>query len=73
MSDATEADPGVPTVVLGDDPISALSRRFITAFAAAQGTCANVEVELTTAVAEDDTQRQRQAIRMLDALCVALA
>jgi peptidoglycan hydrolase-like protein with peptidoglycan-binding domain len=73
MSDATGADPEVPTVVLGDDPISALSHRFITALSAAQDGCADIEVELTTAVAEDETQRQRQAIRLLDALCVALA
>lgn len=73
MSVAAEADPAVPTVVLGDDPISALSRRFMTALAAAQGHCREIEVELTAVVGEDEAQRQRHAIRMLDALCAALA
>ena len=73
MSDAAGADPEVPTVVLGDDPVSALTRRFMTALSAAQGGCRIIEVELTAAVGEDDTERQRHAIRMLDALCAALA
>lgn len=73
MSDAAEADPAVPTVALGDDPISALSRRFMTALTAAQGICREIEVELTASVGEDETQRQRHAIRMLDSLCSALA
>jgi peptidoglycan hydrolase-like protein with peptidoglycan-binding domain len=73
MSDASGADPRVPTVVLDDDPISALAGRFITARAAAEGDRADIEVELTTAVGEDETQRQRHAIRLLDALCASLA
>jgi peptidoglycan hydrolase-like protein with peptidoglycan-binding domain len=73
MSDAAGADPRVPTVVLDDDPISALAGRFITALAAAEGDCADIEVELSTAVGEDETQRQRHAIRLLDALCASLA
>jgi hypothetical protein len=69
VSGATE---GVPTVSLGDDSAGALTGRMITALSSTYNECRLLEVELSEAPLQADDERQRQAVRLLDALCAAL-
>ncbi len=63
---------GIPVVVLGDDSESALTGRLVTALAATAHGCTGIVIELGEALA-DERDRQRAAVRLLDALCAALA
>lgn len=62
----------VPVAVLGDDDVGALVGRLVTALAATTGGCERIAVELGEVLA-DERDRQRVAVRLLDALCAALA
>ena len=72
VSHADSAERGVPTVLCGSDPVPALAARMVTAFAATESSCAHVVVALSDDVC-DERARQREAVRLLDALCAALA
>lgn len=63
---------GVPIVVLGDDDLRALTGRLVTARAAAEGPCEHISVRVDGSLAEEH-ELQRAAVRLLDALCAALA
>lgn len=71
-SDVGDVAGGVPVVVLGDDASSALVGRLVTALSATSAGCGRVAIELGQVLA-DERDKQRVAIRLLDALCVALA
>lgn len=70
--DAGEGADGVPVVLLGDDRSAALAGRLMTARAAVDTGCGRITICIG-AIDADERERQRAAVRLLDALGAALA
>ncbi len=72
VSHAEHVDRGVPAVISGEDSIDALAARLVTALASTTRGCAHLVIEIGVGTL-DERERQRTAVRLLDALCIALA
>lgn len=73
LTDSVPVQPlGVAVTALGDDDPAAFSSRLLTALVLAEGARRTVIVDLE-GVGDDETGRQRAAVRLLDGLCAALA
>lgn len=72
VTGASEVGEGVPVVLAGDDGTLALAGRLVTARAALTPPGARIVVDLGEQLAEE-RDRQRAAVRLLDALCASLA
>lgn len=68
-----ETHEGAPQIALGDDDVSALASRLITALSFLGSGCREVFVDVGFADAADDIDCQRRAVRLLDAVCMVLA
>lgn len=64
--------PGTPVVSLGDDGPDALAGRILTALAVTDSPCKRLVVDVGSPTMDEQTL-QRSAVRLLDALCAALA
>ena len=63
---------GVPLVALGNDGAQGLTGRMITALTSLETECRLLEVDLSDTPLAGERECQRQAVRLLDALCTAL-
>ncbi len=68
-----EVPAGAPLVALGSDDVSALAGRLTTAMSVVHAGCRDVYVDIGSTESANDMDRQRRAVRLLDAVCSALA
>lgn len=73
VEEARHDQAGLPVVQVGDDERAALSARMLIALGSRHDDCIELQVAVGQTSGMDERTRQRVAVRILDALCVALA